>query len=89
MTKTELIFAVSEKMEMNKGEVEDIVNAVLDAVVKSLKKGEEVKLTGFGNFKVKERAERIGTNPADGQKITIPASKTVVFKPAKSLKESV
>ena len=52
-------------------------------------KGEKVSLTGFGTFEVKERAERMGHNPRNGEAMKIPASKAPVFKAGKALKEAV
>ncbi len=89
MNKTELVLQVAERLDLTKSEVEEVVDAVFAVTRDALVKGEEVKVTGFGNFRVKERAARDGTNPADGSRIHIPASKTVAFKPAKNLKESV
>ncbi len=89
MNRTDLVLHIAERLELTKAEVEEVVDAMLDGVAHALQNGEEVKLTGFGNFKVKERAARQGTNPSDGSHITIPASKTISFKPAKHLKDSL
>ncbi len=64
-----------------------IVDTVFDTVANDLAGGHAVQLAGFGTFAVKERAERPGRNPQTGKEITIAASKTVGFKPAKRLKE--
>ena len=62
----------------------------LFAIIKaSLKKGDDVAITGFGSFKVVKRNARKGRNPRTGKEIQIPASKAVKFKPGKALKESV
>jgi DNA-binding protein HU-beta len=89
MNKAELVEKVAVKAELSKKEAEAAVNALVELVEKALVKGEEVKLSGFGNFARKARAARVGTNPATGKKIQIPAAKAVVFKPAKALKEAV
>ena len=67
MNKTELIGCVAEKSGLAKKDAEKAVNAVLDAVVETLKAGEKVQLVGFGNFEVRERAARKGINPLTKQ----------------------
>ena len=67
--------------------LDQIVDTVLDTIADDLAGGHAVQLAGFGTFAVKERAERPGRNPRTGAAITVPASKTVGFKPAKRLKE--
>ena len=65
------------------------VNAVFAAIEEALVNGDEVKIAGFGTFKVKERKERTGRNPRTKEEIIVPASKTLAFSPAKALKEAV
>lgn len=65
------------------------VEAVFDAITKSLSRGEEVSIPGFGSFKVTRRAAREGINPRTGEKIKIPAKTVPKFKAAKSLKDAV
>lgn len=89
MRKPELVSAVAEKAGMTKVDAEVAVNAVLEAITETLAKGEAVQLVGFGNFEVKERAERTGHNPQTGEKITIAASKAIGFKAGKGLKDAV
>lgn len=90
MIKTELVDAI---VALNEGLTRKEVGAVLDGafevIAKSLEKGEDVKIVGFGNFVVKARAARKGVNPATKQVIDIPASKAIGFKPSKTLKERV
>ncbi|MEK7102639.1 MAG: HU family DNA-binding protein, partial [Patescibacteria group bacterium] len=68
---------------------EDAVDCVFDAITKSLSKGEEVSITGFGVFMAKKRAARMGVNPRTGQKIQVPATTTPKFRAGKALKEAV
>ncbi len=89
MNKADLINAVAAKNEISKKDAEKAVNAVLDLITEALKKGEKVQIMGFGAFEVKTRAARTGKNPATGATIQIPASKAVVFKAGKALKDSV
>ena len=89
MNKTELINAVAEKAELSKKDAEAAVTAMIDAITGALVEGEKVQLVGFGAFEVKARAERVGSNPQIKETITIPASKTPVFKAGKALKDAV
>lgn len=90
MNKAELVVAVSEICELSKKEVERVTDVLFDQMESALRAGETVKISGFGVFQVKSRKERIGTSPVgDHNRITIPATKTVGFKPSKNLKESV
>lgn len=90
MNKTELINAVAEKAELSKKDAEAAVTAMIDAITGALVEGEKVQLVGFGAFEVKARAERVGRNPQTKEEtITIPASKTPVFKAGKALKDAV
>lgn len=89
MNKAELISAAAEKAEISKSDAERVIDAALALIEAALVKGEAVKVSGFGIFEKKVRAERVGTNPSSGEKITIPASNSVTFKPSKGLKEKV
>ena len=87
MTKAELIDQVHGALEgVSKKETGEIVQAVFDALALSIKQGKRFAYPNFGTFNVKERAERRGRNPRSGKEITIPASKTVGFKAAPTLK---
>lgn len=70
-------------------EAEKIINCFTQGVSSALAKGEKIALVGFGNFEVRERAERQGRNPKTGETMTIKASKVPSFKPGKGLKEKV
>ncbi len=89
MNKAELIVAVGESTKLSKKDTEKVIDSFFEEVAHALEHGEIVKISGFGAFQVKSRKERIGTSPVDGQKIKIPATKTVGFKPSKSLKDLV
>jgi DNA-binding protein HU-beta len=90
MNKAELSQALAEKLNVSKKEAEDALNALIDLVTSSLKKGEEVVLTGFGAFSAKTRAARTGVNPQNpSQKISIPAVKVPKFKAGKALKDAL
>lgn len=89
MNKNELIEIVASKAGVEKSVAERNLNAITDAITESLKRGEEVKLAGFGSFDIKQTKAREGRNPKTGQAITIPAAKKARFKPSKQLKETV
>lgn len=89
MNKAELIEEVALKSNLTKKDAEAAVDAVIDVITEALVGGKEVKLSGFGIFSKKMRAEREGTNPASQEKITIPASATATFKVSKALKEKL
>ena len=89
MTKTDLIAQVAANTEMSKKSAEMAVNAAFEALGNALKEGDKVALVGFGTFEVRERAERQGINPRTREAITIAASKSIVFKPGKALKDTL
>ena len=89
MNKAELVAAVAEKTNFTKKDAEVALNAVLASIEETLVKGDKVQLIGFGTFEVKERAARIGRNPATGKELEIPASKNPSFKAGKALKDAV
>jgi DNA-binding protein HU-beta len=89
MKKEELVAFVSEKADVTKKLAGEAVNAVLEGITSALEKGDSISLTGFGSFKVAERAAREGRNPSTGDKIQIAASKIVKFTPGATLKERI
>lgn len=89
MTKRELIEIVSKKANLTSKASRDAVQAVINSIRDSLKRGEKVVITGFGTFSVRNRVERIGRNPKTGEKITIAARKAPGFTPGKTLKKAV
>lgn len=90
MTKDGLIEAVMAAAELEtKAAAHRLVEAVFDTITKSLGRGEDVAITGFGTFRVAKRAARQGRNPKTGETIQIPASVKPKFRAGKSLKEAV
>ena len=85
MTKTEFISIFAEKTKATKAHACDAVNAFLESISETLKKGDSITFPGFGTFSVSERAERQGRNPKTGETITINAKKVAKFKPGKGL----
>lgn len=89
MNKTELVNAVADKAGLSKKDAEKVINATVDTITSALQAGDKVQLVGFGAFEVKTRAARQGRNPRTKETITIPASKSPVFKAGKALKDAV
>ena len=89
MTKADLVTAMAKASGGSKVSAERALNAVLDDVFESLKKGKRVTLGGFGTFMVSRRAARNGRNPRTGKAITIPACRVPRFKPSRSLRGAV
>ena len=89
MNKNELIASVAGKAEMTKTAAATAVDASFDAITATQKKGGEVKILGFGNFRVVRRAAREGRDPRTGTPLTIKAAKRPRFSAGKGLKEAV
>jgi len=89
MNKQDLVAKVASAADISKAKAADAVDAVIDSIKSSLKKGDDVRLVGFGTFSVAKRAATTGRNPRTGEPIKIPASKQPKFKAGKDLKEAV
>lgn len=89
MNKTELIDAIAASADLSKADAGRALDAVVEAVTDTLKKGDQVSLVGFGTFAVKHRAAREGRNPQTGATIQIKASNVPGFKAGKALKDAV
>lgn len=90
MTKKELSEVLFEKMGIEtKKKSEEVVEFLFDTITKTMTRGEEVAISGFGTFKVAKRAARQGINPRTGEKIQIAASVKPKFRAGKALKEAV
>ncbi len=89
MNKGDLIEVVADDAGLSKADATRAVDALIGAVTKALKSGNDVSLVGFGTFAVKNRAARQGRNPRTGETIQIAASKVPGFKAGKALKDAV
>jgi len=89
MTKNELIAVVAEQASLSRTAAASAVDATFDAISATLRKGGEVKIAGFGNFKVVKRAAREGRDPRSGQPVKIAAAKRPKFSAGKALKDGV
>jgi nucleoid DNA-binding protein len=88
MTKQELVDIIATKAQTTKKTAETCLDAFMETLMESLKKGEFVRLIGFGTFKVRAKAARIGRNPQTGKPITIPAKIVPVFHPGTRMKKA-
>ena len=89
MNKSDIVAKVAAETGMSQSALDMALGKVFKTISDSLAGGEDVALSGFGSFTVRSRKERQGRNPATGQPMTIPASKSVGFKAAKALKDAV
>ena len=89
MNITELAAQVAEAQGIDKAQARKAVDAVVHAITEAAKGGAEVALAGFGKFKVQDRPEREGRNPATGAAMTFAASRKLVFTPAKQLRDAL
>ena len=89
MNKNELIEAIAKGADLTKADASKALDATIEAITKSLKKGNEVRLVGFGTFLTQKRKATTGRNPRTGAAIKIAASTQAKFRPGKALKEAV
>ncbi|MDD5241901.1 MAG: integration host factor subunit alpha [Sulfuricella sp.] len=89
LTKAELADMLFEKVGLNKREAKDMVESFFEEIRMSLEKGDGVKLSGFGNFELRDKPERPGRNPKTGEEIPITARRVVTFHASQKLKALV
>jgi integration host factor subunit alpha len=89
MTKVDIIGAVYEKVGFSKKEAVQVVETIFDLMKDTLEQGEKIKISGFGNFVVRQKRARRGRNPQTGDDIEISARKILTFKPSQVLKNSL
>ncbi len=89
MNKAQLIEAVAKAAKLTKTDTEMAINMALDAIRKSVKKGDDVTLIGFGTFTKSKRKARTGRNPQTGKEIKIPAMTVPKFRAGREFKEAV
>lgn len=89
MNKAKLIETLAEKANVSKKQAEDLLDALIQTTMDTIKTGGEVTLTGFGTFSARVRKGREGINPRTKQNITVPPTKVVKFKAGKVLKETL
>ncbi|MEE2981909.1 MAG: integration host factor subunit alpha [Pseudomonadota bacterium] len=89
LTKAEMAERLFEDLGLNKREAKELVEAFFEEIRASLEAGQQVKLSGFGNFDLREKNERPGRNPKTGEEIPISARRVVTFRPGQRLKARV
>ncbi len=89
LTKAELSELLFERLGLNKRESKDMVEAFFDIIHETLVQGDDVKLSGFGNFNIRRKAPRPGRNPRTGESIPIKARNVVTFHASHKLKEQI
>ncbi len=89
LTKAQLSDLLFDQIGLNKRESKDMIDAFFDLVVHSLVDGQDVKITGFGNFQIRTKASRPGRNPRTGEAIPIDARRVVTFHASHKLKEQI
>lgn len=90
MTKADIVEAVYESLGgFSKKESAEIVEMVFETIKETLEQGEKIKISGFGNFVVRQKKERTGRNPQTGEEITIAPRRVLTFKPSQVLKNAI
>ena len=89
LTKADMAEHLFEELGLNKREAKEMVELFFEKIRTALEKGEQVKLSGFGNFDLREKKQRPGRNPKTGEEIPITARRGVTFRPGQKLKSRV
>jgi integration host factor subunit alpha len=89
MTKADIVEKIFDKVGYSKKESAELVEMVFDIIKSTLEKGDKIKIAGFGNFVVKEKADRRGRNPQTGDPIVITARRVLNFKASQLLKQEL
>ncbi len=89
MNKLDLVRSAVDRLELSRRDAVALIDGVFDDIQAAVIAGEPVKIPGFGQFKVRDRAARMARNPATGEQVKVPAKRVFKFLPAKALKEAV
>jgi integration host factor subunit alpha len=89
ITKAELSDALFDQVGLNKREAKDLIDSFFETICKSLEAGVDVKISGFGNFQLREKSARPGRNPKTGELVPISARRVVTFHASQKLKDKV
>ena len=89
LTKADMAESLFNELGLNKREARELVDLIFEELVASLAVGEQVRLSGFGNFYLRDKHERPGRNPRTGEKIPVPARRVVTFRPGQKLQARV
>jgi integration host factor subunit alpha len=89
VTKADIIESVYEKVGFSKKEAAEVVEMVFDTIKETLERGEKIKISGFGNFIIRDKKSRVGRNPQTGEEIEISARRVLTFRPSQVLKNAL
>jgi integration host factor subunit alpha len=89
LTKSELGALLYEQLGLNKREANDFIEAFFEVILQNLTLGQDVKISGFGNFEIRAKSSRPGRNPKTGKAVNIPARKVIAFKPTVTLRGKI
>lgn len=89
VTKADIVERVYKEAGFSKKEAADLVDLVFKVIKDTLARGEKVKISGFGNFSIRDKATRVGRNPQTGEAMNISARRVLTFKPSQILKEDI
>ena len=89
LTKFDIVNSLNDEIGLNKREAKELVDSFFKNIKKLLSQGQEVKLSGFGNFQLKNKSSRPGRNPRTGEDVEITARRVVTFKSGQKLKKSI
>lgn len=89
MTKADMVELVYERIGVSKREAANVVESIFDIIKESLERGENVKISGFGSFNLREKQPRRGRNPQTGEEITISARRVLSFKSSNVLRDQL
>lgn len=89
LTKAAIANRLFDEVGLNKREAKEFVDAYFETIKQALERGENVKLSGFGNFQLRDKSERPGRNPKTGEEIPISARRVVTFRPGQKLRSRV
>lgn len=89
LTKADIVERVYKEAGFSKKEAADMVDLIFKVIKDTLSRGEKVKISGFGNFSIRDKATRVGRNPQTGEAMNISARRVLTFKPSQVLKEDI
>ena len=89
LTKAKIAEKLSGELDLNKDDAREIVKAFFDLIRQSLSESQQVNISGFGNFQVRDKSQRPGRNPKTGRDAIISARRVVTFRPGQKLKEQI
>ena len=89
LTKIDMVEKLLENLDLSRKDAKELVDQFFEEIKTALAQGESVKLSGFGNFELRDKSERPGRNPKTGEEVPITARRVVTFKPGQKLKDAI